>query len=216
MSRESPPLAGFLRQAKCLCVPTLIIYPPTVPKISAHLRHYSRFLENSAGDWVRSHCVTGWQSRLLSLIGIRSHIDSPIPGLSRINFVAPSEAHIKTSKRLAALRQIEAAIGHICRTELECAITLAAAAEASLPATGRPHVFAYLKEHPLFKKVNFNETITWPKHAKDEETKFIFEHEAAIIIFRAMSKFGDVYDDVPKFTSSGVSNRLLRGRLRSS
>ena len=59
MSRGSPPLAGFLRQAKSLCVPTLVIHPPTVAKISAHLRYCSRFSENRVGDWARSHCVTG-------------------------------------------------------------------------------------------------------------------------------------------------------------
>ena len=58
-SLESLALAGFLPLAASLCVPNLIFFRPTVPKVSAHLRHYSRFLEKRVGDWVRLHCVTG-------------------------------------------------------------------------------------------------------------------------------------------------------------
>jgi hypothetical protein len=36
-----------------------------VPKISVRLRHYSRFLEKQASDYVRSRCVTGCQSDYL-------------------------------------------------------------------------------------------------------------------------------------------------------
>src|ERR1700690_3111559 len=58
MSRESPPLAGFLPQAESLCVPNLIFNLVTVQKVSADIRRCGRFLEKRAGDWVRLHCVT--------------------------------------------------------------------------------------------------------------------------------------------------------------
>jgi hypothetical protein len=59
MSRESPPLAGLLLLGRSLWVPNLISLRPTVPKISAHLGHYGRFLEKRPRDSVRPYCVTG-------------------------------------------------------------------------------------------------------------------------------------------------------------
>ena len=53
---------------------------------------------------------------------------------------------IETTKQLAALRQITAAIEHLHKREYECAITLAAAAEGLLPPTDEPHIFSDLKE----------------------------------------------------------------------
>jgi hypothetical protein len=58
MSRESPPLTGLLLLGRSLWLPNLISLRPTVPKISAHLGHYGRFLEKRPGDLVRPHCVT--------------------------------------------------------------------------------------------------------------------------------------------------------------
>ena len=40
-------------------MPNLIILRLNVPKVSALVRQYSRFLEKRIGDWVRSHCVPG-------------------------------------------------------------------------------------------------------------------------------------------------------------
>ena len=84
MSRGSPPFASFLREAECLCVPNLKIHRRTVPKISARLRQYPRFLENRAGDWARSHCVTGCQlSKLGRQCADSKHVRSfPKSGLS--------------------------------------------------------------------------------------------------------------------------------------
>ncbi len=45
--------------------------------------------------------------------------------------------HIKTTRKLAAQRQIDAAIAHLHEAELECAVTLAAAAEGLLPQCAR-------------------------------------------------------------------------------
>ena len=107
------------------------------------------------------------------------------------------DLHIETTKRLAAHRQIDAAVAHLYKSELECAITLAAAAEGLLPDTDQPHIFAYLQNHQVYKnkEINFNDTITWLKHPSELDTKFIFEAEAAFTIARAMSKYAAVYNE---------------------
>jgi hypothetical protein len=54
---------------------------------------------------------------------------------------------IKTTKRLAAERQIHAAITHFQRGDFECAITLCSAAEGQMPEPSDPtHFFAILKQ----------------------------------------------------------------------
>jgi hypothetical protein len=63
----------------------------------------------------------------------------------------PVDVHITTNKKLAAQRQIDAAIDHLHKMELECAISLAAAAEGMLPDTEKPYIFAYLRQHSAFK-----------------------------------------------------------------
>ena len=110
-----------------------------------------------------------------------------------------SDAHIDVTRKVATQRQIDAAIAHIKKSELECAITLAAAAEGMLPDTTKDHAFGYLRRHSAFmnKEVDFNETINWLKHPNEPDRKIIFEQEAAFVIFRAMSKFGAVYDEGP-------------------
>jgi hypothetical protein len=105
--------------------------------------------------------------------------------------------HTATTRKLAAQRQIDAAISHLYKSELECAITLAAAAEGLLPYTEEPHVFRSLRQHPSSKEVDFNETINWLKHHTGLDAKVIYEFEAALTIARAMTKFGAVYDDGP-------------------
>jgi hypothetical protein len=112
----------------------------------------------------------------------------------------PVDVHITTNKKLAAQRQIDAAIDHLHKMELECAISLAAAAEGMLPDTEKPYIFAYLRQHSAFKNkdIDFNETINWLKHSTGEGTTAIYELEAAIIIVRAMSKFGAIYDGGPE------------------
>ena len=52
-------------------------------------------------------------------------------------------SHIDVTRKVAAQRQIDAAIVHLRRFELECAITLAAAAETMLPDTTSDYVFDY-------------------------------------------------------------------------
>jgi hypothetical protein len=55
-----------------------------------------------------------------------------------------SDLQIETTKRLAAQRQILAAVNHLHKSELESAITLATAAEGLLPGTESRQIFAYL------------------------------------------------------------------------
>jgi hypothetical protein len=113
--------------------------------------------------------------------------------------MTPQQSFVETTKKLAAQRQIDAAIGHLHRMEVECAITLAAAAEGLLPDTKEPHIFEYLRQHPSVKnkEVDFNETINWLKHNVAPDAAIIFELEAAVVIARAMSKFTAVYNEGP-------------------
>jgi hypothetical protein len=105
--------------------------------------------------------------------------------------------YIETTRQQAALRQIDAAIGHLLNTEPECAITLAAAAENILPDTNERHVWKYWREHPKFREVDMNETVNWLKHHNPPDERFIFESEVAFVIFRAMTKYAAVYKEAP-------------------
>ena len=122
--------------------------------------------------------------------------------------MAFSDLHIETTKRLAAQRQIDAAVSHLLKSELECAITLANGAEGLLPETESRQIFAYLREHPLSKQVDFDKTIGWLKHRTQPDAATIFEFEAAVVVARVMSKFAAVYTEVPsewyEFLSWGV------------
>ena len=55
------------------------------------------------------------------------------------------QIHLETNKKLAAQRQIDGAIFHLRNMGLECAITLAAAAERMLPHSEKEYIFSYLK-----------------------------------------------------------------------
>jgi hypothetical protein len=102
--------------------------------------------------------------------------------------------YIETSKQLAALEQIHAAIWH-CRNEaFECAITLSAAAEGLLPPTTEPHIFQLLKNSSVAKSdFDYNEIINWLKHHVGPDASIIPEFEVAIVIVRAISKFNAIY-----------------------
>ena len=119
-----------------------------------------------------------------------------------------SDFHKRTTKRLAAQRQIDAAVAHLHKSELESAITLAIAAEGLLPDTDSRKIFAYLREHPLGHQVDIDKTVDWLKHSGSPDGATIFEFEAAVAIARAMSKFAAVYTDAPsewyEFLSWGV------------
>jgi hypothetical protein len=102
--------------------------------------------------------------------------------------------YIETSKQLAALEQIHAAIWH-CRNErFECAITLAAAAEGLLPTTSERHLFQLLMSSPVARSdFDYNSMINWLKHPVAPDDNAIPEFEVAIIIVRAISKFNAIY-----------------------
>src|SRR4029077_19039656 len=75
----------------------------------------------------------------------------------RTSPMSPDGKCIETTKKLAAKRQIHAAILLLRKEqEFECAITLAAAAEGLLPTTDDPHIFKILKDTPVFKQLDLN------------------------------------------------------------
>ena len=59
--------------------------------------------------------------------------------------MANLERYTETTRKLAAQRQIGAALVHLHKGDLECAISLAAAAEGTLPPTEEPHIFQILR-----------------------------------------------------------------------
>lgn len=94
---------------------------------------------------------------------------------------------LETSRKQSAHRQIEAAIQFFHNGKIDCAITLAAAAENMLPRTNEPHIFQILS--PYNDDLQINLVINWLKHPNEPETATISEFEAAIVITRAISKF---------------------------
>ena len=116
---------------------------------------------------------------------------------------------IETTKRLAAQREITAALGHLHKSELEAAIALATAAEGLLPDAEGRRVSAYLEAQKPNKQVDIDKTIEWLKRNVPPDVATISEFEAAVVIARAMSKFAAAYTDVPAewydFLSWGVT-----------
>ncbi|MCG8358747.1 MAG: hypothetical protein MI920_24540 [Kiloniellales bacterium] len=100
---------------------------------------------------------------------------------------------METTKKESSRRQIKAAISHLQKGELDCAITLAGAAEGILPATGDPHLFKAIRECPEAEGIDLNLVINWLKHAEGPEPVNISEFEATLTIARAISKFIAVY-----------------------
>ena len=88
--------------------------------------------------------------------------------------MAFSDLHIETTKRLAAQRQIDAAVSHLLKSELECAITLANGAEGLLPETESRQIFAYLREHPLSKasRLRQNDWLAETPHPAQRRNNF--------------------------------------------
>jgi hypothetical protein len=120
--------------------------------------------------------------------------------------MSPDGKCIETTKKLAAKRQIHAAILLLRKEqEFECAITLAAAAEGLLPTTDEPHIFKVLKDTPVFKQLDLNLFITWLKHSGEPEDAKISEFEVTLIIVRAISKFAAIYK-----TQSGLMTDFVK------
>jgi hypothetical protein len=107
---------------------------------------------------------------------------------------------IHTSKRLAAERQIHAAIAHFRAGDFECAISLCSAAEGQMPEPNKStHLFGILKraasERPAADgpKDDFNYVANWMKHGIGADEVEIEEWEITIWLNRAISKYRAIY-----------------------
>ena len=113
------------------------------------------------------------------------------------------------NKRLAAQREIDAALGHLHKSELEAAMAPATAAEGLLPDAEGRRVSAYLEAHKLSKQVDIDKAIDWLKRSAPPDAATIFEFEAAVVMARVMSRFAAAYTDAPAewydFLSWGVA-----------
>ena len=101
-------------------------------------------------------------------------------------------AGVETTKQLSALRQTKAAIEHLHKGQLECAMTLAAAAEGQLPEATVEYLFRLLQR--LKPQENFNLFINWLKHPTGPDKATISEFETVLVIARAIQKFVAVYE----------------------
>lgn len=111
-----------------------------------------------------------------------------------------TERVIQTSKRLAAERQIHAAIAHSRLGDFECAITLCSAAEGQIPEPSEStHLFGTLKQDsaecpaPDGQKDNFNYVANWMKHAPGADKIEIEEWVVTMWLNRAISKYRAFY-----------------------
>ncbi len=107
---------------------------------------------------------------------------------------------MKTSKRIAARRQIHAAIKHYRSGEFECAITLCSAAEGQTPEPEHPeHLFQLLRQaadakpSPDGEKDDFNFAANWLKHGWGNDEVDIDETVVVFWLSRAISKYRAAY-----------------------
>jgi hypothetical protein len=107
---------------------------------------------------------------------------------------------VQTSKRLAAQRQIHAAIVHFREGDFECVISLCSAAEGQMPEPAEPtHLFGLLRrasaESPTSdgQKDDFNYVANWMKHGTGVDEVEIEEWIVKMWLNRAISKYRAVY-----------------------
>jgi len=107
---------------------------------------------------------------------------------------------VQTSKRLAAERQIHAAIAHFHAGDFECSITLCSAAEGQMPEPSEStHLFRILQragaERPASdgRRDDFNYVASWMKHGVGSDEVEIGEWEVKLWLNRAISKYRAVY-----------------------
>jgi hypothetical protein len=107
---------------------------------------------------------------------------------------------VMTSKRLAAQRQIHAAIAHFREGDFECAITLCSAAEGQMSEPAEPmHLFGRLRRAsaenppPDGQKDDFNYDANWMKHCTGGDEFEIAEVDVMLWLNRAVSKYRAVY-----------------------
>lgn len=107
---------------------------------------------------------------------------------------------LKVNKKQASYNQVVAAIDHFHKGELDCSITLAAAAEGMLSTIDERFLLKQLNGVPGAGDINWNLVITWLKHPGDPDLAEISEFEAAITISRAITKFVAAYhQSSPRF-----------------
>lgn len=114
--------------------------------------------------------------------------------VSDVNTGLPRETRmpLETSIQDSSLRQACAAIELFHEGKLDCAITLAAAAEGMLPDTDDPHL-RQIFDQALWRELDPNLVINWLKHGGEFETATIAEFEAVFAVGRAITKFVAVY-----------------------
>jgi hypothetical protein len=106
---------------------------------------------------------------------------------------------IKTTKQIAAYRQIVAAIEHLHKKDYECAITLAGAAEGQVKEKTN-HLFRLILKK--FSSDEANAYIHWLKHPSGPDGAEITEQEVVTTIIRAIQKYVGAYEtNHPHFTT---------------
>jgi hypothetical protein len=128
---------------------------------------------------------------------------------------------VRTDKRLAAQRQIFAAIEHLHKKDYECAITLAGAAEGQVREKTTNHLFRLIRK--AFTSDEANAYIHWLKHPSGPNKAEITEREVVVTIIRAIQKFVGAYQaSHPRFETfsewciaSGYTKKPLTQRAEN-
>jgi hypothetical protein len=114
--------------------------------------------------------------------------------------VSMAKRVVQTNKRLAAERQIHAAIVHFRAGDFECVITLCSAAEGQIAEPNEPtHLFGILRRHVVQhpasdgQKDDFNISANWLKHDIGANEVEIAEWMVTMWLNRAISKYCAIY-----------------------
>jgi hypothetical protein len=101
------------------------------------------------------------------------------------------------TRKIAALRQIHAAIKLFHEGEYESTITLALAAESQLPDdVAKPYLYDVLKARVSPDEVGmFNDVRNWLKHLIPPDEIQITNFDAALALARAITKFKAVFGE---------------------
>ena len=102
----------------------------------------------------------------------------------------------RVTRKISALRQIEAAIKLFHVDEYESTITLALAAESQLPNDPGPYVYHWFKARvPADIIDRFNDFRNWLKHHTGPDEIEITDLDAGFAILRATTKFRAVFGE---------------------
>lgn len=123
-----------------------------------------------------------------------------------------AEKSIETSKKLAAQRQIEAAILHYQAGQYECAVTLAHAGE-NVAGHGAKNFFQALKEKMF--DTDHNQFANWLKHPSGAPTATLLEMEVLAMIQRGISNYNAVYGGVTQQMGKFMSEMRSRFKVDS-